>query len=89
MFDALVTLYHSKSINKKMLLRNKLRATQMSKIDIIAAYLMKNTKLCAQLAVVGEELKGEELAPIALNVFSSFWQSFCPWGQCLEKASHF
>jgi hypothetical protein len=48
----------------------------MSKIDTIANYLMKITKLRDQLATVGEEVKSEELVPIALNGFSSSWQPF-------------
>jgi hypothetical protein len=37
---------------------------------------MKITELCDQLAAIGEEIKGEELVPIALNGFSSSWQPF-------------
>lgn len=54
MFVALVILYQSENINRKTLMKNKLRATHMSKVDIIASYLMKSTELCDQLAVVGE-----------------------------------
>jgi hypothetical protein len=75
MFDALVTLYQSENINWKMLLRNKLRATQMNKTNTVANYLMKIIELRDQLAAVGEEVKSEELVPIALNGFSSSWQS--------------
>jgi hypothetical protein len=67
MFDALVTPYQSENINWKML-RNKFKAAQMSKIETIAAYLMKTTKLHDQL----EEL----VVPIALNGFSSSWRTF-------------
>ena len=60
MFDALVTLYQSENINQKKLMRNKLGATQMSKRNIIASYLMKVTKLHDQLEAVGEEVEGED-----------------------------
>jgi hypothetical protein len=53
----------------------------MSKTNTIASYLMKITKLHDQLAAVGEEVKSEELVPIALNGFSSSWQPFV-WGVC-------
>jgi len=46
MFDALVTLYRSENINRKMLLSNKLKATRKSTkstIDIVVNYLMKIT----------------------------------------------
>jgi hypothetical protein len=53
MFDVLVTLYQSKNINQKMLLRNKLRVTQMSNKNTVACYLTKIIKLHDQLAIVG------------------------------------
>ena len=46
MFDALVTLYQSENINQDMLSKNKLWATWMTKIDIIAVYLMKIMEFC-------------------------------------------
>jgi hypothetical protein len=45
--------------------------------------LMKIIELCDQLAVVGEEVKSEELVPIALNGFSSSWQ-LLSWGVCAQ-----
>jgi hypothetical protein len=38
-----------------------------------------------KLAAVGEEVKGEELVPIALNGFSSSWQPFVH-GVCARKS---
>ena len=73
MFDVLVTLYQSENINQKMLMRSKLGATQMSKRNIIASYLMKITELHDQLEAVGEEVEGEEFVPTTLNGFSSYW----------------
>ena len=73
MFDVLVTLYQSENINQKMLMRNKLGATQMSKRNIIASYLMKITELHDQLEAVGEEVEGEDFVPTTLNRFSSYW----------------
>ena len=73
MFDVLVTLYQSENINQKMLMRNNLGATQMSKRNIIASYLMKITELYDQLEAVGEEVEGEEFVPTTLNGFSSYW----------------
>jgi hypothetical protein len=42
-----------------MLPRNKLRTTLVSKTNTIASYLLKITKLCNQLAVVGEKVKNK------------------------------
>jgi hypothetical protein len=45
MFDALVSLYQSEKINKKMILRNKLRSIVMTISDAIINYLMKVTQV--------------------------------------------
>ena len=41
MFDALVILYQSENINKKMILWNKLKAIKMTRFDTVTGYLMK------------------------------------------------
>ena len=46
MFDALVTLYQSENINQDMLSKNKIWVTQMTKTDIVVAYLMKIMEFC-------------------------------------------
>jgi hypothetical protein len=43
MFDALVSLYQSENINRKMILRNKLRSIEMTRSDSVTSYLMKVT----------------------------------------------
>jgi hypothetical protein len=43
MFDSPVGLYYSKNINRKMILRNKLRSIEMTKSNSITSYLMKAT----------------------------------------------
>ena len=48
---------------------------------------MKINELHDQLAAIGEEIKGEELVPIALNGFSSSWQPFVH-GVCARKKLH-
>ena len=73
MFDVLVTLYQSENINQKMLMRNNIGDTQMSKRNIVANYLMNITELHDQLEAVGGEVEGEELVPTTLNGFSSYW----------------
>lgn len=84
MFDALVLLYWSENINRKMMLSNKLRATRMSKIDTITASLMEINEIRDQLASAVEEVKGDEVVPIALNMFSSSWQPFVH-GVCAQE----
>jgi hypothetical protein len=38
--DALVSLYQSENINKKMILLNKLRSIKMTRLDPVTGYLM-------------------------------------------------
>jgi hypothetical protein len=52
MFDALVGLYQSENINKKMILQNKLRSIEMIRSDTITSYLMKVMQIRDQLAAV-------------------------------------
>lgn len=76
MFVALVILYQSENINQKILMKNELRATWMSKENIIASYLMKIIGLCNQLAIVGEKIMSENLVPVAfLTLFC--WECLC------------
>jgi hypothetical protein len=43
MFDALVSLFQSKNMNRKMILRNKLISVQISRSDNVTNYLMRIT----------------------------------------------
>jgi hypothetical protein len=43
MFDALVSLFQRKNMNRKMVLRNKLRSVHMSRYDNVTNYLMRIT----------------------------------------------
>jgi hypothetical protein len=43
MLDALVSLYQRENINMNMILRSKLRSTQMSRSNSITSYLMNIT----------------------------------------------
>jgi hypothetical protein len=57
MFDALVGLFQSDNLNRKMILRNKLRSVQMSRSDNITSYFMRITQVCDQLATIGEKVE--------------------------------
>jgi hypothetical protein len=45
MFDALVGLFQSTNMNRKMVLRNKLRSVQMSRYDNVTSYFMRITQV--------------------------------------------
>jgi hypothetical protein len=69
MLNALVGLYHIENINKKMILQNKFRSTQRTRLDLLANYLIKVTHIHVQLVVVGENIVNVELVSMALNGF--------------------
>jgi hypothetical protein len=63
-------------MSRRMLLKNKLTSTCMSKIDTVASYLMKITELRDQLATVGDKVEENELVWISLNGFGPSWHHF-------------
>jgi hypothetical protein len=70
MYDALGTLHKSVNVSKKMILKNKITSTHMRKIDTIASYLMKISKLRNEVATVGDTIEDIKLAQIFLNGFT-------------------
>jgi hypothetical protein len=72
MFDALVSLYQSQNINRKMILWNKLRSIGMTRLDTITSYLMKITQIRDQLATVGEKVENAKFVNMALNGFPTY-----------------
>jgi hypothetical protein len=76
MWDALIKLYHSGNQNRKMVLREKLRSTKISKIDTVTSYLTGISHVCDDLLTIGEEVKDVELVRIALNEFLEKWAPF-------------
>jgi hypothetical protein len=84
MFDALVSLFQSKNMNRKMILRNKLRSVQMSRSDNVTSYLMRITQVCDELAAIGEKTEDAELVNVALNGLPKSWEPFVK-GVCARE----
>jgi len=76
MYDALVSLFQSDNLNRKMILRTKLGECKMTNSDNVTSYLMRITQICDQLAAVGETVPDAELVNVALNGFTNPWQPF-------------
>jgi len=53
MYDAFLILYQSVNVSRKMLLKNKLNTTRMSKTDTITSYLMKIAELREHIVTIG------------------------------------
>ena len=76
LFDALVSLYQDKNINKKMILWNKLRAIDMTKLNTVTNHLMKVAQIRDQHVAVGEKIADEELVNMAPKGFLALWETF-------------
>jgi hypothetical protein len=87
MIDALVSLYQSENINRKMILRNKLKSIVMTKSDSVTSYLMKVTQVRDQLVVVGKKVADAKLVIMAINGFSTSWEPFVK-GICTQENLH-
>lgn len=70
MWEALTKIYESDNRNRKMMLREKLRNTEMTKLDTTTNYLTKITKVCDELVEIGENVIDEEMLRMALNGFT-------------------
>lgn len=79
MWEALTKLYQSDNQNRKMVSREKLKSTKMTKFDSVTSYLAKITQIRDELVAVGEKVEDLELVRIALNGFSKPWGVFV-WG---------
>ena len=75
-FDALVSLFQSKKMNRNMVLRNKIRSVQMSRSNNVTSYLMRITQVHDQLAAIGEKSEDAKLVNVALNGLPKSWEPF-------------
>jgi hypothetical protein len=76
MWEALTKLYQSGNQNRKIVLREKLKSTKMSKTDTVASHLTRISQVHDELTTVGEEVKDDELVRTDLNGFLEKWASF-------------
>jgi len=76
MWQALKKLYQSDKEYRKMVLRDKLKNTKMSKIDTVATYLTKITQVHDELSVVGETVPDHKMVRTALNGVTKPWNVF-------------
>jgi hypothetical protein len=102
MFNALVSLYQSENINRKMILQNKLKSIVMTRSDSVTRYLMKVTQVRDQLAAVGEKVADAKLVKMTLNGFPTspkpFVKGICArenlpnferfWGDYIQEETH-
>jgi hypothetical protein len=76
MIDALVGLFQSTNMNKKIVLRNKLKSVQLSRSDNVTIYLMRITHVHDEISSTWEKTKDTELVNVALNGLPKSWEPF-------------
>jgi 2-phosphoglycerate kinase len=86
MFDALVGLFLSSNMKRKMVLKNKLKSVQMSRSDNVTSYFTRITQIHDQLATIREILDDVKLVNVALNGFRKSWEPFVK-GVCARENS--
>jgi hypothetical protein len=60
----------------KMVLRENIRDTKMTRLGTLTNFLTNITQVRDQLEIVGEVVTGEELVRMTLNGFSNTWSPF-------------
>eukprot|EP00253_Pinus_taeda_P031070 PITA_31070 len=76
MWTTLASLYQNSNENRKMVLKEKLKATKMANTDFATTYLTKITLVRDELVAVGEIIAPTELVRIASNGLSKTWENF-------------
>jgi hypothetical protein len=61
-------------LNRKIILRNKIRSIQTSRSVNVTNYFMRITQTCDQLAAIKEKVDDVELINVALNGFAKPWE---------------
>lgn len=66
MWVALTKMYHSSNENRKVVLKEKLKAIKMNKPESVSTYLTKVTSVRDELAATGETVAETELVRTTL-----------------------
>ena len=76
MWATLISLYQSSNENRKMVLREKLKAIKMTKFERVVAYLTRITNVRDELATIGDTVVPTELVRIAIQGLPKAWETF-------------
>ena len=76
MWKAFTDLFHSKSDQRKLALKDKLRNIKMEKGESIAKYLTKFTQCRDELGSVGVTVEDEDMVDLALLGLPKAWHSY-------------
>jgi hypothetical protein len=76
MLYALVGLFQRMNMNRKMVLRNKLKSVHMSRYDNVTTYFMRITWVLDKHDAIGEKTEDAQLMNVALNGLPKSWEPF-------------
>ena len=75
-WEALTNLYQSSNENRKMALRDKMKAIKMKGSESVVTYLSRFTDVRDELAAIGETVAKTELVRTTLHGFPKSWEVF-------------
>ena len=75
-WTALTTLYQSTNESRKMVLKEQLKNTKMTKAEIVVHYLGKVKRVHDDLTTIGETISPTELDRIAIARIPKYWEAF-------------
>ena len=76
MFDALISLYEGKNINRKMTLRTQLKGVKMQMLESIQSYFARVSQIKEQLEAIGDNVEVVEAKITTLNGLPSSFKGF-------------
>ena len=83
-FDALTKLFEGKSINRKMILRNRLKNVKIQNSETMQSYFTRVAQIKEQLEAVEVKVEEGEIVMTTLNGLPRSWDSFIQ-GLCAKK----
>ena len=84
-WEALTNLYQSSNENRKMALRDKMKAIKMKGFESVVTYLFHFTDVRDELATIWEIVAETELVRITLHGFPKSWEVFVEGVVALEN----
>jgi hypothetical protein len=84
MYDALVSLFQSDNMSRKIILKANLEECRITHSDNVTNYLMRITQIHDQLTAIGEVVLDTERVNVALNGFTKAWEPFI-MGICAQE----
>jgi hypothetical protein len=76
MYDALKNMFESNNTNIALTLKHQLQNIKMTKVDTIATFFMRISKIKDQLGAIGETISDRELVMTTLNALPRHWEPF-------------